>query len=206
MEDKAAVQNRKRVKRHLEQKKESGFKRISCFISPEAYQRLQVMKQETEQATGELIEFLLMDTRASGDKNTIEDNVIDPPPSCPATIMDITPGSEPDQMGEDDIPVDHDIENPDDSNPADEPIMDTLPDQGEDLDFSGIDKENIPMMDRDRIIFQIHDLYPGRKFAQKRVDILNEAGILFNGREWVKKDFSDQLVRGRERMKARQNK
>ena len=55
--------------------------------------------------------------------------------------------------------------------------------------LSEIDKMNLSIEDWDQIIFQIHDLYPGRKSVQKRINIVNDAGVLFNGRQWLKKNF-----------------
>lgn len=60
MINKIVQQNRDRVKKHLEQKKSEGFRRLSCFISGLAFEWLQVLKQETGQSTGDLIESLLV--------------------------------------------------------------------------------------------------------------------------------------------------
>ncbi len=138
-------------------------------------------------------------------------------PSCKVEPKDTMPENEPNQQAD----YDSHIESADDSIQAGEAesevivqvqseeqenSKETSSNEGEpeSLDFSTIVKDNLSIEERDRIIFQIHDLYPGRKFAQKRIDILNEADILFNGRQWVKKDFSDQLCRARQRMKIQQ--
>ncbi|SLM32929.1 hypothetical protein MTBBW1_830001 [Desulfamplus magnetovallimortis] len=64
-------------------------------------------------------------------------------------------------------------------------------------------KENIDIETRDKIMFMVNDLFPGRSGSKKRIAFMNDNGILYNGRKWNTKDFSDQIVRGRERMKKK---
>ncbi|MBF0258669.1 MAG: hypothetical protein HQK62_07510 [Desulfamplus sp.] len=170
MDDKAAIQNRNRVKKHLEQKLNDGFKRISCFIPEAVYQRLQEIKQDTGQTTSQLIEALVMGKRGDVIKAS---NVNDSSFPCKENVL----------IHEED-PEKH---------------KETSPV----LDFSEYDLQNLSIDDRDRIVLKLHALYPKQKHAQLRIDFLHENGVLFNGNPWTKKQFSDQLSRARERMKAR---
>ncbi|WP_300462740.1 hypothetical protein [Desulfobacula sp.] len=66
------------------------------------------------------------------------------------------------------------------------------------------DPGEISIEDRDRIIFHLYEEFPEKTQAQERIDLLNGADILFNGKPWTKKQFSDQLNLARRRKKARQ--
>lgn len=61
---------------------------------------------------------------------------------------------------------------------------------------------NMPIEERDKIILQLKEDFPSRSkdVAQKRIDMLNAAGILLNGKPWARtKQFSDQLNFARRR-------
>ncbi|MDX9963960.1 hypothetical protein [Desulfobacter postgatei] len=61
---------------------------------------------------------------------------------------------------------------------------------------------NMPIEERDKIILQLKEDFPSRSkaIAQKRIDMLNAAGILLNGKPWARtKQFSDQLNFARRR-------
>jgi len=55
-----------------------------------------------------------------------------------------------------------------------------------------IDPDNFTIADRHRLVLKLSEVYPGKKNAQVRVDILNNAGIKYNGNPWKSKNFSDQ--------------
>ncbi len=67
--------------------------------------------------------------------------------------------------------------------------------------LEGIDPDNISIEGRNRLVLNLQEAYPGKKEAQSRVDILNTAGILFNGEPWTTKQFSDQRSMAKKRVK-----
>ncbi|SLM28245.1 hypothetical protein MTBBW1_1290026 [Desulfamplus magnetovallimortis] len=207
MIDKSAQQNRNRVKKHLEQKINDGYKRISCFISGAAYQQLQTLKQESKQATGALIESLIMNndiplpcTVNSGKPDAMQENE-NIPQNTPLEFNE--PELNINTKVHIDKPEKQQIKHsetdgslfPDESN-------NDLHSQLQQIinSLTGDQKGNIDIETRDKVMFLVHDLYPGRSGSKMRIAFMNDNGILYNGRKWKTKDFSDQIVRGRERM------
>ncbi|MBF0259851.1 MAG: hypothetical protein HQK62_13650 [Desulfamplus sp.] len=138
-----------------------------------------------------IIESLIINTKIIGENKKLKNNVNDSLHSCTVTT-------------EDDIHINdyNDCSNALIHEDESEKHKKTLPV----LDFSEYDLQNLSIDDRDRIIFQVSELYPGRQHAQLRVDILNQNGVLFNGSTWTKKQFKDQLSRAQERIKIKQEK
>ena len=66
--------------------------RVSFFISGNAYQQLQTLKSETEQSTGQWIEFLITEFNASL-------------PSCKVEALDTMPENKPDHQTNDDTHI-----------------------------------------------------------------------------------------------------
>lgn len=75
----------------------------------------------------------------------------------------------------------------------------TLPDWLKD-----IGTKNMPIEQRDKIVLRLKDEFPERSkaIAQKRIDILNAAGVTLRGQAWTRtKQFTDQLNQARRRQK-----
>jgi len=68
---------------------------------------------------------------------------------------------------------------------------------------------DMPIEERHRIILRLAEDFPGRGkgIPQKRIDMLNAAGILLNGKPWKKtKQFADQLSIARRWVKKQETK
>lgn len=70
------------------------------------------------------------------------------------------------------------------------------PDQNMELPDYLVDvKPDMPIEERHKIILRLAEDFPGRKNAQRRIDLLNAAGTLLGGKPWEKtKQFADQLI------------
>ncbi len=75
-----------------------------------------------------------------------------------------------------------------------------MPDQPADI-LDGIDPENLTVEDRDRLVLKLHEQFPDKTQAKHRIKVLNDAGVLFNGKPWTTKQYSDQLHIARKRAK-----
>jgi len=87
------------------------------------------------------------------------------------------------------------------------------PDQNMELPDYLVDiKPDMPIEERHKIILRLAEDFPGRGKgsignAQKRIDMLNAAGVLLNGKPWEKpKQFADQLSIARRWTKKQERK
>ena len=63
---------------------------------------------------------------------------------------------------------------------------------------------NMTVENRHKIILRLAENFPGRENAHKRIDLLNAAGVLLNGKPWeTPKQFSDQVSIARKWAKKR---
>ena len=179
--------NRARVRRYMEKVKGEGKKQLSAIVSGEVYEEITRRKNASNPplTNGQVIEQAIFGSINTDVKSDVSINVKRPEPdqgteepNRTEIIKAPTPAVErPGVMSD---------------QPTGKSISDIL---------DGIDPDNLTIEDRDRIVLKLQEVYPGKKQAQARVDILNNAGILFNGEPWTTKQFSDQRSMAKKRAK-----